>query len=881
MFFQLNRFARKLTLQFGRERFHRELEEEIAAHRALKLDQQRRLGASPEEAANQTRREMGNLTLAAERSADVRQFTSFEQLIQDIRYSLRLLRKNLGFSLIAVLSLALGIGGNTAVFSVVNALFIKPLPFPEPQRLVRITEFFPKALLVYLRDHCRTMDIASASPRSDLNFTGEGPAFRAAISRVSANLFTVLGVSPHIGQTFAPNADQPGRDSVVLISYSFWKERFQSDPAIIGQTITVGGVPRTIVGIMPPNFSFPSSQIELWLPAPIDPRSQIDYWAGDFTPLVARLRPGATISQAAEEIKPLVANVWRMFPWPMPRAWNADATVISLQTDLAGDARRPLLVLLCAVGVVLLIACANVAGLLTARGVARSKEFAMRTALGAGHFRIVRQLLAESIVLAGSAGVIGIALAALGLRLFTAVIPPDVPAISGIGIDWNVAAFTAVLSLFAGLAFGMAPALNAARLDILSAIRTGGQRSADTKSVSLRSSLIAGEIALTVVLVTSAGMLVRGLYSLSKVNPGFNSQRVMTVRISPDKSFCRQSARCIAFYQRIIDQSRDLTGVTNAAVANTLPLDGSAPSLSVDVEGHPKTAGFPAPMFWSGAVSADYLRLFGIPLLAGRSFTPADTRLSEPVVLISASTARRFWPGEPAVGKHIKWTGEDRWRTIVGVVADVRQYNLANRRPSGIAGAMYMPYTQAVDPNGQIPAAMYLIVKTGVNIPTLSSQLRRIVAADPNVPVDKIVPMDGLLANSLSGFRSTTLLLICFASVALALASTGIYGLVSYSVSQRSYEIALRMAIGASAWDILRMILMTSLKLALAGSLCGLAIAVPAGQGLSVLLSEAAPAAPLIYALVIASLLAVTLAASAVPALRGARIDPIRTLRTE
>jgi predicted permease len=610
----------------------------------------------------------------------------------------------------------------------------------------------------------------------------------------------------------------------------------------------------------------------------------VAYWAGEFTPLIARLRDGATLQQARDEIKSLAGGVWTMFPWPMPRNWNANATVVPLQVDLAGDARRRLLTLLCAVAAVLAIACANVAGLLMARGAARRKELAMRAALGAGQSRIVGQLLTESIVLAGAAGVLGLVLGAFGLDLFRSVISADLPGAARIGIDWRVAAFAATLSLLAGIAFGMAPAISASRLDLLKAVKSGGQRSATRASMNFRSWLIAGEVALTLILVVGAALLLRSLYALAAVDPGFDSQRVLAMKISPDSSFCKEPARCVAMYDRMLSEARGVAGVLDAAIVNSVPLDGSAAPLPVDVEDHPRTADFPSPMFWAGAISPGYLRLMSIPLRAGRSFTDGDTRDSEPVVIIDASTAARFWPGRDPLGKHIRSVSENnRWRTVVGVVADVRQYNLgSNRPPAGITGAMYMPYAQSVNSDGRLPEVMSLIVKTGADAPQAPSEIHRVAASlNPNIPVGDVVHLDRMAGESLSSLRSTTWLLLSFAFVALALATIGTYGLVSYSVAQRGYEIALRMSIGATAAGIVRMILLQSVRVTLAGVIIGTAAALALSRAVSTMLFGIAPTDPATYALVMAFLLALSILASIVPAFRAARIDPVKALRSE
>jgi predicted permease len=397
------------------------------------------------------------------------------------------------FAGIAILSLALGIAGNTAIFSIIDALLIKPLPFHEPSRLMRITQLYPQAILEYFQRRSKTMDIAFVSPGSEFNLTGVGPASRITGSATSANFFSVLGAGVERGRTFERGEDRPGNDGVVILSRELWRAKFNADPDILGRTITLNGINRRIVGITPASFSFPSTRVQFWIPARIDPGNAEDYWGGEFVPLIARLRPGVKIEQARNEIHSLAEGVWKLFPWPMPRHWNADSTVISLQSDLAGETRTELFILLGAVGTVLIIACANVASLLLARATTRLKGVALRAALGAGTQRIIRQLLAESLVLALAAGGIGVLLASTSLSLFRAVVPAEIPGMAQAGLDWRVCVFATALSVFTGLAFGIVPALNAGNLDLVEAMRSGSQRSATKTWIGLRSWLIASE----------------------------------------------------------------------------------------------------------------------------------------------------------------------------------------------------------------------------------------------------------------------------------------------------------------------------------------------------------------------------------------------------
>jgi predicted permease len=869
----LGRTWRRLRFWARRNRLSQELAEELELHLELK-----QAGGTWEE----SRREMGNLTLAQEESRDMWGFVSMDDLLHDIRYALRLFGRNPGFASVAILSLALGIAGNTAVFSIINTLMIKPLPFREPARLMRITQLYPKAILEYFQQRSKTMDIAFVSPGSEFNLTGAGPAARITGSETSANFFSVLGAGVERGRTFERGEDRPGNDGVVIISRGLWRAQFHLDPNIVGRTITLDGIDRRVIGIAPASFSFPSSTVQFWIPARIDPGNTEDYWGGEFVPLIARLRPGATIEQARSEIHAFAEGVWKMFPWPMPRHWNADSTVISLQLDLAGGARAELFMLLGAVGTVLIIGCANVASLLLARATARRKEVAMRAALGAGRQRIIRQLLTESLVLALAAGLAGVALGSTSLSLFRAVVPVGIPGMAQVGLDWRVCIFAAALSLLTGLSFGIVPALHAGKLDLVEAMRSGSQRSVTKTWIGLRSGLIAGEIALTVVLVVAAGLLMKSLYELTATNPGFHSERILTIKISPNESFCTRREACVSFYGRLVAQARGLGDMVDAAVANTVPLDGQLPAIPVDVENHPRTADFPSPMFWAGAVSSHYFRLMQIPLISGRTFTEADGPDAPAVILISASTARRFWRGADPIGKHIKRTGEKTWRTVIGVVADVKQFDLANHSPGSISGAMYMPYAQATQSRGEIPAVMDLLVKTAASAQQAATELRNLaVDTNPDIPVGRVVSLADIAGESISEFRSTIWVFLSFAAAALMLAAIGLYGLMSYSVTQRTYEISVRMAIGAPTSSVIQLILGQSMRITLIGIIAGLAAALVLTRLLSGMLVGVSATDPWTFAGVVLLVVMVTVTASSIPAWRAAHVDPIRTLRAE
>jgi predicted permease len=877
----LTRSWNRLRFRSRREKFDLDLNEEIELHRSMKEREFLQSGLTAAKAAELTRRQMGNVTLAREETRDMFSFVRLEQFLQDMRYAVRVLRKAPAFAAIAVVSLALGIGGNVAMFTLVNTLLIRPLPYAGPSRLVRVTGIYPRAALPVF-ENSRTMQVASTSPGSEFTLTGEGEAVRVTGSLISPNLFDVLGVSVERGRKFEAGENLTGRDGVAILSDSLWKTKFNADPQIVGRTVRLNGVSRQVVGVMPAAFSYPSSSTQLWIPARLDPSKMEEYWGGEFVPLIARLRPGASQPQARGEVASLTSQVRRMFPFPMSRDWNANSTIIPLQQDITGDVRDRLIILLSSVGVVLLIACANVANLLLSRATTRRKEIALRVALGARRSRIIRQLLTESIVLALFGAGLGMLLGGAALTVFKSILPAGTPGLMQAGLDWQVAGFTAVLALSTGVAFGIAPALNASQVDLAGSMKTGGQRSTTTIWSSVRSWLIAAEVALTLLLLLSAGLLMKSLYRLSEGNPGFGAAQIVTLRISPNDASCSQRPSCVALYNRVLQSSRNIDGVADAAIANTVPLDTALPTLPVDVEGHPKSVDFPAPMLWAGAVSPGYTRLMHIPLLAGRELTEADSANAPAVLLITPATARRFWPGENPIGKHLKPTFDSQWRTVVGVVGDVRQYSLAESLPEWMGGAMYMPYAQSVQTDQQIPSAMTLFVKAHPDSNGLRTQLRTLAKdAAPDAPAPEVKALTDIMAASIGDFRSTIQVFMAFAGAAILLAVVGIYGLVSYWVTQRTYEIGLRIAIGAPRPRIVSMILGEGLRVAVWGIGAGLIAALLVTRFLATLLYGVGASDPLTFAAVTLLLLCVVIAATAVPAWRAAQIDPVKSLRAD
>ena len=864
-----------------------DMRKELSADLELEAEEQCEAGVSAEEARYAAQRALGNRTLVEQEIRDMWAWTWFENFGQDIRYALRTLRKNGGFTLVAVFSLALGLGGNAAMFSLVDGVLLRPLQYSDPDRLVRPSGYYPTGAFLALQRLSRTMEFATYSDKPEngpeFNLTGQGEAMHLSGSVVSANIFSLLGAGAQLGRTFQPGDDHAGEDNLVILSHALWRNKFQSDPGVIGRVIKINGVDRRVIGVMPPDFSFLVPGVQLWVPLHIDPGNPNEFWEHGFKPVVARLRPHATLAQAQSEIRSMVSEIIPMFPYPMARSWNADATVLPLQQDLVGNVRAKLLVLMGAVGIVLMVACVNVASLLLALAASRRKEIALRTALGAARGRILRQLLTESVVLALAGGALGLALAFGALSTLETFLPADMPGRAQVGMDWRVLAFVAALSLFTSLAFGLAPALRASRLGLAESVRAGGQRTSDAAGISLRSSLIVGEVALAVVLVVGAGLLIRTLWRLMEVNPGFQGEHVLSVRITPDPSSCKQRAACVALYDEVLRRARELPGVSEVAAVNTVPLSGEAPYVVAEMEEHPLREGESlAPLLWAGAITPDYFHLMGIPLRRGRGFSVSDGEKSEGVVIVSAATARKYWRGENPVGKHIRLVWDKGWRTVVGVVGDVRQFNLADRPLDWIDGAIYLPYSQSVDANQKLPTAMYLIARTSTGAAYFGPDVRDLVSSvNPNVPVGEVRTLEAIVLDSASQSRSMMWLFLSFAGAALTLAAVGTYGVVSYSTAQRTFEIGVRVALGASRGSIFGLVIRQSLKLVIAGLGLGAVAALALSRLLSSYLYEITPQDPLTFLAVAGLLVCTALAAGYLPARRATKVDPLAALRHE
>lgn len=821
-------------------------------------------------------------------------------LSSDLSHSVRILLKNPGFSAVAVAALALGIGANTAIFSVVNKVLLEPLPYPESSRIMRISRSFPNG-----RGNSISVPKFMSWQRSNRTFlaftmydfsgptlslgTGDHPEQVKAI-HVTADYFQVFGAVPMLGRTFSSQEDLPGGPKVALLSGDLWKSRFSADPSLVGKPLMIGGAFYNVAGILPSNFhSDPPADI--FLPLQADPNSTNQ---GHIYLVAGRLKPGISIQAAAENMKMAGADFRRNNPLWMDKAESVG--VVPLRDDVAGDARLPLLILSGAVAFVLLIACANVANLLLARAAGRQKEIAIRTALGAGRWRLFRQLLSESFLLAGASGILGFLIGTWGVRVLLAVSPGNLPRIndqdhvsSAMAIlDWRVLVFALCISVLTGFLFGVLPALRVSRMDVNAVLKEAGGRSGSgLRHNRLRGILVAAEMALAVILLVGAALMIRTFAGLKSVQPGFESHNVLTLQTPLTNSRYDSTAKTSNLTRQVLERVESLPGVQSASATIMLPLEGQI-DLPFTIDAHPPTNGdkYNGDVQWR-FVSPHYFTALRIPLLRGRMFDDRDSGNTARVVIINQAMANKYWPKENPIGQRIsvgKGLGADfkePAREIVGVVGDAREAGLSGQQQE----VMYVPEAQITDgltklANGLIPLSW--VVRTSTDPATLTAAIRReITTIDPQLSITKIRTMDQVISESTARQNFNMLLLTIFAGLALLLAAIGIYGLMSYSVEQRLQELGIRMALGASGGDMLKLVVSYGMKLTGIGAIVGLAAAFGLTRLLASLLFGVKTTDPITYTAVMAVLAAVALTACVIPALRARKVDPVIALRYE
>lgn len=799
-------------------------------------------------------------------------------MLSDLRFALRGLRRNRTFALIAILTLALGIGANTAIFSVVNAVLLRPLPFEDAGRIVHLfhmwegsREYMSPANVIDIRDQSTTLDGIAYFRDGSVTLTGRGDPARLSVTRVGEGFFDVLGVQPVIGRRLLPQDNAPGSHRVVMLSHALWQQRFGGAAEAIGSTVEVNGEPFEVVGVMPRGADYPAGT-ELWLPEPYDPQAiggeNRGMW---YVSAIARLANGATGEQARQEVEAIGRRLEEAYPEANARV---GVTTVPLSDVVVGDLRLPLLMLLGAVGMVLLIACANVANLLLARASARETELAVRTAVGAGRGRLTRQLLTESLVLATLGGITGLVLAWWGTRLLVALAPPDIPRLTEAVIDPAVLGFTALISVVTGVLFGLVPALQLSGGALLPALRSGGRGNVSASGTRrARNGFLVGQIAFSVVLLIGAGLLIRSFLNLQQVDPGFRSEGVLTFRVSLPASQYDSDEKRAAFVAGALERLSDTPGVNAAAAVQNLPMKGGGLSFTFDVAGRtPARAGEEL----GAAVriaTPDYFQTLGIPLLRGRGFSDQDHADAPVAMLISESAAQRYFPGEEALGQRIRlhW-GDIGEATVVGVVGDVRHLGLTGTEEP----VVYLAHAQR--PLGSMD---FVLRTSSPSEATIRHAAATITQLDPGLPVYDVRPLTRIVGDTIAPTRFYTSLLAVFGVVALLLAAIGIFGVVSYTVRQRSREFGLRMALGAEPERILGMVVRNAAILAGVGVILGAAGALLGARVLAGLLYGVGSADPATFLLVGALLLAVALCASALPARAATRVEPVAALRGE
>jgi putative ABC transport system permease protein len=806
--------------------------------------------------------------------------------LQDLRYGFRILAKNPGSTLVAIIALALGIGANSAIFSVVNAVLLRPLRYKDPSHLVVIweTKLSKGILQEYVsppdyRDWVEQQSVFNqiAALRAQPAVLTGGPLpERVETAVISPSAFELLGVKAALGRTFSAEEDQPGRNRVAVLSYGLWQRRFGGDSGILGKNVVVDGNSFTIVGVAPRDFRLLDTPSELWMPYTLDAK-ELSQRGFKTLRVIGHLKRGVSLKQASVEMRSIAGRIEQQYQ-DTNSGWSTK--IVPLRDQLVGDIGPTLWTLLGAVVFVLLIACANVANLLLARAGTREKEIALRTALGANPLRLVRQLLTESVLLGLAGGLLGLALAAWGITLLEQFGPSNLPRLEEVAIDWRVLTFTLGISVLTGIVFGLAPALSSVRSDLNSILKTSGRGTTSNRSrARWRNALVVFEIASCVVLLAGAGLLIRSFAKLGSVDPGFRPDHVLTMQIALPET--RYSGQKIAlFYQQLVERLHALSGVQYAGIARNLPLSGADASLNFVIENRPIEASSEQSRAKYRAASDEYFAALGIPLVGGRYFDRTDGEKTPGVVIVNSTMARRFWPGEDPVGKRMK-AGFDgsQWCTIVGVVGDVKHTGL----DAAINAEMYYHYRQ-IPPElmGFVEGTMTLVLRTQAEPNSMAAAVRgEVQRLDADLPVFNVKTMEDLVGGSLAQPRFRTLLLGVFAGVALILAAVGLYGVIAYAVTQRTNELGVRMALGAQKGDVLKLVMGEGAGLAAIGIGIGLVLALPLMKIISQLLFDVNTADPVTFAATAFVILLVTLGASYLPAMRAIKVDPLVALRYE
>ena len=801
-----------------------------------------------------------------------------DSIIKDIRYGIRSLLKRPGFTAIALTALALGIGANTAIFSLVNAVVLQPLPYSDPDRLVWVwgnirnrssrASVAPADFLDF-RSQNKTFEQFAASTTVSLpvNLTGTGEPERLSASAITGNYFDTLGVAPALGRGFSLENEKPGYDKVVVLSDALWKRRFAGDPGIIGKTIVLDGEVAEVIGVVGPNVKLPQAA-DLWVPLNFDRDPEMKMRHAHFLRPIGRLRQGVTLAQAQADTDVIAAQLEQQFP-DSNTGWNL--RLVSLREQLVGFSTTPLFILFGAVGFVLLIACANVANLLLVRAAARQKEIALRTALGASRLRIARQMITESLLLAISGGLLGALLATWVVQLLVSLSDDAIPQTANVKIDATVLGFTLLVSVVTGILFGLAPAFRTMKVDLIESLKDGVRGGGEgTLRNRTRSLLVVFESAIAVMLLIGAGLLVRSLIALQQVDPGFDANNVLTLRVDLARSKYNSPEKAGAFFQELEERINNLPGVETTGLVTELPLSGQPNDMPFTVEGRPPASpddNYPADF---RRVNQSYFGALKIPLLRGRNFTEQEVRQSDKVLIVSQQLVDVAFPNEEALGKRLVTGMRSEPHEIIGIVGDVNHRSLDGEP----FATMYFPTRQS--------GRFNLVIRTqGDPLSIVGGVRKEVQALDPDQPIAAVKPMSEWVGSSIATERYRTTLLGSFAALAMILAATGIYGVMSYSVTQRTHEIGVRMALGARQFDVLKMVVRQGMVLVVIGVILGLAGAFALTRVMASLLFEVTTKDPITFSAVSALLIAVAFIACYVPARRATRVDPLVALRYE